>query len=30
VAWKHGPVVEKVYEKYQRYGRSGIKDATKR
>ncbi|SEQ07303.1 Uncharacterized phage-associated protein [Lachnospiraceae bacterium NE2001] len=26
VAWKHGPVVEKVYEKYQKYGRSGITD----
>ena len=26
VAWKHGPVVEKVYDKYRKYGRSGIKD----
>ena len=26
IAWKHGPVVRQVYEKYQRYGRSGIKE----
>ena len=26
IAWKHGPVVESVYQKYHQYGRSGITD----
>ena len=26
VAWKHGPVVESVYQKYHKYGRRGIDD----
>ena len=26
VAWKHGPVVESVYQKYHKYGRKGISD----
>ena len=26
LAWKHGPVVESVYQKYHRYGRSGISE----
>ena len=26
IAWKHGPVVECVYQKYHQYGRSGITD----
>ena len=26
IAWKHGPVVEDVYQKYHRYGRGGIQE----
>ena len=29
VAWKHGPVVESVYQKYHEYGRRGISDIPK-
>ena len=29
VAWKHGPVVESVYQKYHEYGRKGISDIPK-
>lgn len=30
VAWKHGPVVETVYQRYQHYGKSGISENPER